>query len=207
MMKRREKIRPLILLSPSRDGRGVEFEDESISLSNRYPNAIAAAGGVPLILPRAADGNLIADLVGRSDGILLTGGDDVQPELYAGTIPPRWQGRWGPTDPLRDLVELMLLDEIFRQRKPLLAICRGCQILNVALGGTLWIDIATEKPAALKHDQSDRKDRIVHEVALTNGSLLAKLAGTKTIGVNSSHHQAVARVAAPLRATGASADG
>jgi putative glutamine amidotransferase len=206
-MKRRKQLRPLVLLSPCRDRRGVEFEDESISLSNRYPNAVVAAGGVPLVLPRSTDRHLIADLVRRSDGILMTGGDDIQPALYAKKISRKLKGKLGPTDPLRDLVELLLIDEVFAQRKPLLAICRGCQMLNVALGGTLCLDIPTQKRGALAHDQSNRKDRIVHQVALTNGSLLAKLAGTKTIGVNSSHHQAVERIAPPLRATACGADG
>jgi putative glutamine amidotransferase len=102
---------------------------------------------------------------------------------------------------------LLLIGEVFRQRRALLAICRGQQVLNVALGGTLIVDIATQVPGALNHVRLDRKDKIVHKVALTPGSILNKISGAQTLGVNSSHHQAVGRLAAPLRVTGASSDG
>jgi putative glutamine amidotransferase len=107
----------------------------------------------------------------------------------------------------RDLTELLVIQEVFRQRKPLLAICRGHQILNVALGGTLLLDIPKQRPHALDHNQPDRKDEAVHKVALTPGSLIHKMCGASSLGVNSSHHQAVDRVARPLRATAVSADG
>src|SRR3989442_5795134 len=101
----------------------------------------------------------------------------------------------------------MLIDEVFRQRKPLLAICRGHQILNVALGGTLIVDIPTQVPKALNHSRTDKKDKIVHEVDVTGGSILAEVAADKSLGVNSSHHQAVAKIAKPLRITAVSIDG
>jgi putative glutamine amidotransferase len=101
----------------------------------------------------------------------------------------------------------MLVDEVFRQRKPLLAICRGHQVLNVALGGTLIVDIAAEVPNALNHSRTDKKDKIVHEAKVEAGSLLAQTTGTTTLGVNSSHHQAVEKVAKPLRITAVSIDG
>ena len=97
--------------------------------------------------------------------------------------------------------------EIFRQRKPLLAICRGHQILNVALGGTLIVDIPTQVPKALNHSRTDKKDKIVHEVDVAGGSILAEVAADKSLGVNSSHHQAVAKIAKPLRITAVSIDG
>ena len=103
--------------------------------------------------------------------------------------------------------ELLVIAETLRQRKPLLAICRGQQLLNVALGGTLLVDIAAQSPNAINHDRSDRKGAVVHEVQLTADSALAKMLGSRKLGVNSSHHQAVDRVAAALRVTGRSADG
>ena len=107
----------------------------------------------------------------------------------------------------RDLRELLLIDEVFRQRKPLLAICRGHQVLNVALGGTLVLDLRRQMPAALNHRRLDKRCEVVHEVRLTPGSLLAKITGGQRLGVNSTHHQAVARVAAPLKVAAVSADG
>jgi putative glutamine amidotransferase len=150
---------------------------------------------------------LIAESVSRSDGVLLTGGNDVNPALYAGRLRPALQKTVAPGPPERDLRELLLIGEIFRQRKPVLAICRGHQIMNVALGGTLVVDIATEVPRALNHRRMDRKGEVVHEARLTEGSLLAKITGKQHLGVNSTHHQAVGRVAGPLMATAVSRDG
>jgi putative glutamine amidotransferase len=101
----------------------------------------------------------------------------------------------------------MLIEEVLRQRKPLLCICRGHQILNVALGGTLFADIRLQIPRALSHSRTDKKDQVVHEVTCEPGSLMAAIAGKERLGVNSSHHQAVARLAKGLRATAVSRDG
>jgi putative glutamine amidotransferase len=89
----------------------------------------------------------------------------------------------------------------------LLAICRGQQILNVALGGNLLADIPQQKPQAANHRRTDRRDEVVHEVRLTPGSILSKIVGAQKLAVNSTHHQAVARVATPLRATAVGDDG
>lgn len=201
------KHKPFILIAASTQRRGVEFADASINLSNRYPAAVLAAGGIPWIAPCAPWPEAVAELVRRSDGIMLTGGDDVQPKLYTRRLPSRLAETVGPVEPDRDGFELLLIDEVHRQRKPLLAICRGQQMLNVALGGTLIVDIARQVPGALDHRRLDRKDQIVHEVQLTPGSLLATIAGKTMLGVNSSHHQAVGRVGKTLRATARSADG
>ena len=201
------KPAPLILITPATERKGAEFADVSCSLSERYPRALLAAGAVPWILPCLPDGNVVAEAVRRCDGVMLTGGDDVQPGLYTKELPSTLRKTVSPGEPARDLLELMIIREVFRQRKPLLAICRGQQILNVAFEGDLFVDIATQAPGALCHDRTDRKDKLVHKVALTPGSILTKIAGNRTLGVNSSHHQAVRRVAAPLRVTAVSPDG
>ena len=198
---------PLILISPSTQRQGVEFSDNSISLSNRYADAVIQAGGVPVIIPCTAAKELIAEYVRRTDGVLLTGGDDVQPKLYSPRISEKLAKTVKETEPERDVLELQLIDEIFRQQKPLLAICRGHQILNVALGGTLIVDIATQLPKSINHRQMDQKSDKVHDVTLTPDSLLAKITHRQMLGVNSTHHQSVGRLAKPLRITGKSSDG
>jgi putative glutamine amidotransferase len=199
---------PLILIAPDVDQQGPEFGDLSISLSVPYARAILDAGGLPMLLPPTVAREAIADCVSRSDGVLLTGGGDVDPRLHTKRLPRALQQTVAvcPDGGQRDLRELLLIDEVFRQRKPLMAICRGQQILNVALGGALLVDIAGQLPNALNHHQMDRSREVVHEVRLTPDSLLAKITGTVRLGVNSTHHQAVAQVAGPLRAVAVSAD-
>jgi len=198
---------PLILVSPSTEKEGVEFSDSSISLSNRYLDAIAGAGGLPVVVPCTSDKKLLAEYVRRSDGVLLTGGEDVSAKHYSKKLPAKLAAKMGPTEPERDELELLLVEEVFRQRKPLLAICRGHQILNVALGGTLIVDIPTQVPGALAHRQMDKKCEPVHSVALTANSDLSKFIGGEKVNVNSTHHQAIGKVAKPLCVVGASADG
>jgi len=200
---------PLILISANVERKGDEFGDLSISLSETYQQALMGCGAIPIALPATVSRELIAECVSRCDGVLLTGGEDVDPRLYGNGLPPRLRGTVTvtPDGGARDLRELVLIDEVFRQHKPLLGICRGHQILNVALGGTLLPDILAQKPRALNHRRMDRRSDIVHEARLTEGSMLASIAGTKRLGVNSTHHQALGRLAKPLQATAVSEDG
>jgi putative glutamine amidotransferase len=202
-------MKPLILISPDHHNKGVEFSDASLSLSHRYPEAIEACGGLPVTMAPTVSREQVADYVRRSDGILLTGGDDLNPQLYATRLPAGLRDKAMVTQDggRRDLFELLVLDEVFRQRKPLLAICRGHQLLNVALGGTLYVDLPTEKPSPIRHSQMDRNRDVVHSVRLTRGSLLSKIARNQTLGVNSTHHQAVKQVAPALRVAARSTDG
>jgi putative glutamine amidotransferase len=200
---------PLILITPSIEKRGVEFHDLSVSLSVQYENAVLQSGGIPIIIPISTDRKILAEIVRRVDGVLMTGGDDINPDIYAKNLPRAIRKTicLTPDNGGRDLGELILIDEIFRQRKPLLAVCRGHQLLNVALGGTLLADIPSQVPGALNHQRMDKSQGIVHEVALTRGSLLSKITGKQTLGVNSTHHQAVLKIAEPLAAVAVSSDG
>ena len=198
---------PLILITPSTSKHGVEFEDNSMNLSNQYCMAVAAAGGLPWVAPCLPSPPLVRESVARADGIMLTGGDDIQPGLYAKTLSPKLRKTVSETDGGRDLFELLVIEEAFRQRKPLFAICRGHQIANVAFGGTLVVDIRSQLPSALDHQRLDRKNEVVHDVELTPGSLISKITGQTQLGVNSSHHQAVGELAEPFQATAHSSDG
>jgi putative glutamine amidotransferase len=200
---------PLILISPGIEKRGFEFGDLSVSLSVRYENAVLAASGLPLIAPVTTNRALLAEAVRRTDGLLLTGGDDIDPGFYDNTLPPEVRETVGqtPDGGARDERELILIREIFRQRKPLLAICRGHQLLNLAFGGSLIADIRHQVPGALKHWGMDQAFHYKHDVTVKPGSRFAKICGRKVIGVNSTHHQAVAEPAGPFTATARSRDG
>jgi len=201
--------RPLILVSPSVETKGAEFEDISLSLSLPYERALLTAGALPWPIISLTSREEIAECVRRADGVLLTGGEDVHPVLYNQKMPQRLRKKCilTPDGGCRDLRELMLVDEVFRQRKPLLAICRGQQILNVALGGTLFADIPTQLPDAINHRRMDERGAKVHEVGLTPGGLLAKITRKRVLGVNSTHHQAVNRLADVLTVSASSSDG
>ncbi len=199
--------RPIILITPSNEAAGAEFGDESVSLSNCYPDAIHEAGGVPLILPRIPSPELISEALSKADGLVLTGGDDIQCSLHRPRLRAALREKGGETDPKRDLMELLLINEALAVKMPLLAICRGHQLLNVALGGTLFVDIASERPGAMRHNCSDQKDAWVHEVSILPGSLMAQIVGDVSLRVNSCHHQAVKSISPALQATASSPDG
>lgn len=201
--------RPVVLVSPDLDPAGSEMADDASSVSEAYQMSLLRAGAVPLALPLTTSAEAIARSVALAHGVLLTGGNDVNWRLYDTRLAPvlRAQVNATPDGGRRDLRELLLIAETFRQRKPLLAICRGLQMLNVALGGTLVADLARQRPKTLPHRRMDKRWDIVHEVRLTPDSLLAKITGTRKLGVNSTHHQAVGRVAPGLRVTGTSPDG
>jgi putative glutamine amidotransferase len=203
----RERVAPLVLMSGCTEERGAEFEDRSLSLSLHYPGAVRAAGGVPWFLAGTGEREAVAEAVARAEGVMLTGGEDIDPKRYTRRLAPRVAATVQPPDRERDAFELLLIEEVLRQRKPLLCICRGHQLLNVALGGTLFADINLQLPRALNHSRTDRKDRVVHEVRCKPGSLMARIADGDELGVNSAHHQAVARMARPLHATAVSRDG
>src|SRR5260370_11635428 len=200
---------PLILVSPNIETKDTEFGDRSTSLSETYQLALMAAGAIPVALPASVARPVIAECLSRCDGVLLTGGEDVEPKIYANGLLPRLRKtvKVTPDGGQRDLRELLLIAEVLRQRKPLLGICRGHQMVNVALGGTLVVDLPTQCAGVLDHRRMDKRSQVVHEVRLTESSLLAKITGRQILGVTSTHHQAVARIAQPLKVAALSTDG
>lgn len=209
-MKRPAQL-PLILVTPSTERKGVEFYDTSSSLSFRYEQAILQAGGVPVVAPMTTDPVTLAEAVRRVDGVMFTGGDDINPALYRQRNAPAPALKTVQTPPdveLRDLRELILIQELFQQGKPALAICRGFQMLNVAFGRELIVDIPSQLPGAVNHARTDKAgEELTHEVPLTAGSLLSKITGRKTLAVNSSHHQGVLEPAEPFAAVARTQDG
>lgn len=201
------KHRPLILVSPDTQTSGAEMQDHAISVGSRYLQAIIDAGGIPLSLPLCTDRAFLADAVSQADGIMLTGGNDVAPSIYWPDAPKSLTSKCECAEPGRDVMELELIQEILAQRKPLLAICRGHQLFNVALGGTLYVDIPSQRPGAFKHSQMDRKYEVVHDVSVTPDTFLHQIWQADSLGVNTTHHQAIDKIAKPLRAVAHGPDG
>jgi putative glutamine amidotransferase len=175
-------------------------------IGEKYLSAVEAAGGIPLLIHLTADPVVLEAHYQRCDALLFAGGGDVDPAHYGAAAHPQL----GTIEPLRDDVELALARRAAEAGKPLLGICRGIQLLNVALGGTLYQDIPAELPAALDHYAS-RKDpdraHLAHPLALAPDSWLAMQLGTRELAVNTFHHQALRDVAPGLRVTGRAPDG
>ena len=201
------KNAPTILIATSNEQRGFEFRDRSTSLSHSYTLATLAAGGIPTLAPVIAKKKAIAEMVRRADGVMLTGGDDMQPDLYDSDLQKKIKAKAVGIDPQRDFFEFLLIEQTLKQRKPLLAICRGPQVLNVALGGGLVTDIPAERPGSLVHHRRAKAHRLVHTAELAKGSLIRRIYGKAKLRINSAHHQAVGELAPMLRATAWTKDG
>jgi putative glutamine amidotransferase len=174
-----------------------------VRLNSTYVIALESAGLIPLVAPPLASEESARAIISRVDGLLLTGGEDVEPALYGQSRSPKC----GVSNLARDRTEIALVQAARELKKPILAICRGPQVLNVALGGTLIQDIPSEVPEALGHNvRADRAAR-VHDVLLDESSRTAHAVGATKISVNSLHHQSVLDIAPALRITGRSPDG
>ncbi len=176
---------------------------EWILLASDYVKSVERAGGIPLLIPFTEDINTVLDLVKRCDGILITGGDDVDPTLYGEDV----SAKCAHLEPRRDVQEALLLKELLNNSSlPILGVCRGCQILNVMSGGTLYQDLPSQKN--LFHTiLSAAHGAFAHKVTIKQGSLLSKIIGSDTLLTNSYHHQSVKDVAPGLEVVATTADG
>lgn len=171
-------------------------------IATDYVHAVEKAGGIPMLLPFTDDTQTLFELTDRCDGILITGGDDVAPFLYGEDV----SHRTAHLEPVRDKQEYLLMKHLLEQSSvPLLGICRGCQILNVAVGGTLYQDLPTEGKYHTLLNAS--RDSFAHRVRIQKGSRLEQIIGSDSILTNSYHHQSVKDVAPGLTVTGTTADG
>jgi putative glutamine amidotransferase len=176
---------------------------DRMRLSSNYIRSSEGAGLVPIGVPPLSDPARAAEIIAASGGLLLTGGEDVDPALFGEAPHPTVTG----TNPTRDATEIALLMAARDQKVPVLAICRGIQLLNVALGGTLVQDIPSQRPSDIRHDQPNDREARTHGVAIAPRSKLAVATGTTEMFVNSYHHQAVDRLADGLRVTATATDG
>jgi putative glutamine amidotransferase len=182
--------KPVIGLTAYRtdSGRGYGY----ISVTEAYSTSILEAGAIPILIPLGLSRADLSYLRGSLDGILFTGGGDIDLELYGGMPHPSLRG----VDTERDIQEIALVKEAIEERQPFLGICRGLQVINVARGGTLYSDLKAQLPDALDHDftGSYPRDRITHPVRIEEGSLLSEILDEPLIQVNSLHHQGVRRL-------------
>ena len=176
---------------------------QSVWMLSDYTKALEACGLVPVILPLTADPEAARRALDCCDGLLITGGQDVDPARYGEAVLPQC----GPLAPVRDALETVLVREAAARDLPTFGICRGAQIMNTALGGTLWQDLPSQAPSDIVHRQERPYDRPVHPVFVAEGTPLAAILGPGRHGVNSLHHQAIRRVAEPLEIAAEAPDG
>lgn len=174
-----------------------------VRLNSSYIIALESAGLVPVVIPPLASPEQARAILERVDGVLLTGGEDVDPALYGQDRAEKC----GAPNRARDETEIALAVAAHELGKPLLAICRGPQVLNVAFGGTLIQDIPSDVPGALNHNTDDERASRVHDVSIEPGSRTAEAVGATSVSVNSLHHQSVKDIAPGFRVSATSPDG
>ena len=178
-------------------------------MGRSYVEELRKVGGVPWVIPLLPhDPDTLQEIFDRLDGVFITGGADVDPICYGEPKSPLC----GAVDPDRDAVEIALLKHALNRKLPILAVCRGIQILNVACGGTLYQDVAAQVPAALKHDYfptpaNPSRKYLAHDITVKAGSRLGRILGDAVVPVNSMHHQAIKDLAPGLAPTAFAPDG
>lgn len=176
-----------------------------IAAVEAYIQAVIRAGGLPLLVPIGLPEEQMRELPQHIDGLLLTGGADIDPEIFNGEPHPRVYG----VNPDRDALELTLARSAVEEKLPFLGICRGFQVLNVALGGDLYTHIPDQFPGAAKHDNrvSTGRSRLEHGVTIEAGTCLASITGPGYLPVNSLHHQGAKEIAPGLIVSARAEDG
>ncbi len=191
-------MKPIVGLSPLYDE-----EKRGLWMRPGYLDVLYACGAIPLVLPFQSDAVDVEQILSICDGLLLTGGADIQPHMYGQKPIPEC----GPTQPNRDELEFRLLDKALYENMPMLGVCRGSQMLNVYLGGTLYQDLRTQLPDSINHAMEPPYESPCHKVTLVPGEPLEALLGVSELPVNSIHHQAVRRLAPTLVPMARSLDG
>ena len=170
------------------------------SVNSVYVESVLRNGGVPYLLPVTDDVELLRQIMAELDGIILTGGEDITPFFYGEEKHPKLED----LNSKRDLYDLTLFKLATDRNVPVLGICRGLQLINVAMGGTLYQDIPTEHPSEVNHRPGHSE--VAHDVNLVSGSVVSELMGQSRIQVNSKHHQGIEKLAPGLKVTGWSPD-
>lgn len=180
------------------------YGEERVNLLPFYADAVAAAGGAPLLLPPfGEDRRLQEALLDACDGLLATGGRDLDPALWGGAEHPKTER----VHPRRQMADLGLISLAWKRRMPVLGICLGCQELAVSRGGSLFQHVADETGGAIEHEKPDALRFPLHRVTIEPGSMLARIIGGRPLKVNTSHHQAIRDPGRGMRVVARSPDG
>jgi putative glutamine amidotransferase len=178
-------------------------------MSQRYIRALTAVGALPWMIPLVGDEkDTMRGIYDALDGVFLPGGADIDPSNYGEERHPKCD----KGDPARDEVELMLVRWALADKKPVLGVCRGLQIVNLAAGGTLYQDLTEQMPGSIKHDYFPfggryARDYLAHDVRVAENTKLAEIFGAGSLRVNSMHHQGVQRLGRELVASAVAPDG
>jgi len=169
-----------------------------------YSETIANAGGLPVLIPLNLSNNELDALIPRLDGILFTGGYDIDPRQFGNQPHPKVEG----IDVERDRMEMHLVQSVIQVSMPFLGICRGCQVINVALGGSLYEDLPEQFPGAIRHDNNNLpRNYLAHSITINPDSHLRQIVTSDTTLVNSLHHQGVCKLSLALKASAVAPDG
>ena len=179
-----------------------KFDRDIAAVQHTYIRAVAQGGGIPVLIPAILSDEDRSELFTRLKGVLFSGGGDISLKYFEGEDHPKIDG----VDDDRDVTELTLLKRSVDDGKPFLAICRGIQVMNVALGGTLYTHIPDQVTTDLQHDQ-DEFTTLAHVVNIDEDSQMAEIFGETLLQVNSLHHQGLKDVASPLKVVGHAPDG
>jgi len=194
-----ENSKPVIGISSSVVDHG---DIPSVHVHEKYISSVIQAGGVPIVIP-LGDDEVARIIVSKCDGIILSGGEDVDPHSYGEDPDPKLR----KTNGARDEMELSVVKYAKEHKKPLFGICRGIAMLNAALGGTVIQDIEKNDADAIMHYQKADRPNPTHEITVIEGSKLEGILGSTTVRVNSMHHQAVGELAPNVKAAAKSSDG
>ena len=176
---------------------------DSIWMLPGYMDGISLAGGTSIMFPFAVDEDEVSQLIELVDGVLFSGGQDIDPKEYK----EESLGEIIKLCDKRDALEFLMLKEALKQKKPILGICRGLQVINVGLGGSLYQDIPLQHPSEVNHRQPAPYSEPIHEVSLLEDSPLSANLGRDSILVNSCHHQAIKDLAETLKPMAFAPDG
>lgn len=184
------KRRPLIGIS-------TDVNPKRTAVNTAYVQSVILSGGIPYMIPVTDNVEVLRQIVSQLDGIVLTGGEDIKPDYYGDTPDEKLE----EVSPARDTFDLMVLKMATDRNIPILGICRGLQLMNVAFGGTLYQDLPTQHPSAINHRQKESGTIPTHPVSIIKGSKLAEITGQEMLQVNTFHHQAIRKLAPGFKVT------